>query len=119
MAGVGSKPGHKQGGRQRGTPNKITNDLRQIILGALEGLGADKYMRDIAIQQPVAFCTLLGKLLPKDVNVALPAAPEAGTKAGMIDLGRRLAFLLAVVDTDAVKKKGTRSSGPRSPAPKR
>jgi len=32
----GSKPGERRGGRQNGTPNKITHTLKQTILGALE-----------------------------------------------------------------------------------
>lgn len=30
MAGIGSKPGERRGGRQKGTPNKVTADVRAL-----------------------------------------------------------------------------------------
>jgi hypothetical protein len=30
MAGRGSKPGERRGGRQKGTPNKVTADVREL-----------------------------------------------------------------------------------------
>jgi hypothetical protein len=35
----GSKPGERRGGRQKGTPNKITRTVRQNTLEAFERLG--------------------------------------------------------------------------------
>ena len=62
-------------------------------------------MRAIAIKQPVAFCALLGKLIPKDMNLALPVVqPKPWSKASMVEVGRRRAFVLAVADHDADKK---------------
>jgi hypothetical protein len=40
----GSKPGERRGGRQVGTPNKITRDLREMIIGALEDVGGRAYL---------------------------------------------------------------------------
>ena len=59
----GSKPGERRGGRQAGTPNKITSSLREMILGALEDAGGEAYLARIAEEHPVAFMTLLGKVL--------------------------------------------------------
>jgi hypothetical protein len=64
MAGKGSKPGERRGGRQKGTPNKINADLKQMILGALEASGGQAYLEKQAAENPVAFLTLIGKILP-------------------------------------------------------
>ena len=59
--------GQKTGGRQKGTSNKVTADLKDMILTALSDEGGVAYLRGIARDQPLAFCTLLGKVLPMTV----------------------------------------------------
>ena len=56
--------GRKTGGRQKGTPNKMTTALKEMILGALDDVGGRDYLARMAEQQPAAFMTLLGKVLP-------------------------------------------------------
>lgn len=56
-------------GRPRGVPNKVTGDLRAMVLGALDGAGGQAYLQNQAIAQPVAFMALVGKCLPKDLNI--------------------------------------------------
>lgn len=67
MAGRGSKPGERRGGRQKGTPNKLSGDIKAMIIGALEKKGGQKYLEQQATENPVAFMTLLGKMLPMTV----------------------------------------------------
>jgi|SRR5215469_1639273 len=64
MAGRGSPPGVRRGGRAKGTPNKINGDLKAMILGALAGAGGEAYLQRQAEQNPAAFMTLVGKVLP-------------------------------------------------------
>jgi len=64
MATGGRNGGAKTGGRQKGTPNKINADLRGMILGALAGAGGQDYLQRQADQNPAAFLTLVGKVLP-------------------------------------------------------
>lgn len=64
----GSAPGERRGGRKKGTPNKLTADVRAAILGALEEVGGQRYLVVQAHENPVAFMTLLGKCLPKVVT---------------------------------------------------
>ena len=68
----GSKPGERRGGRQRGTPNKITKTLREAILLALEGAGGEggsvAYLQAQANLSPAAFMGLLGKILPLTIK---------------------------------------------------
>lgn len=64
----GSKKGERRGGRQAGTPNKITGELREMILGALAAAGGQTYLETQARENPSAFLTLVGKILPTRVS---------------------------------------------------
>ena len=64
MAGFGAP---KTGGRQAGTPNKISGALREMILGALDDAGGQAYLMRQAEENPTAFLTLIGKVLPMTV----------------------------------------------------
>lgn len=56
--------GVKTGGRKKGTPNKITGELKEMILGALDEVGGREYLVRQANENPSAFLTLVGKILP-------------------------------------------------------
>lgn len=56
--------GKKTGGRQAGTPNKVTKALKEMILEALDGVGGVDYLQSVAETQPAAFMALLGRVLP-------------------------------------------------------
>lgn len=58
----------KTGGRAKGTPNKISGDLRSMILGALQGVGGTEYLQAQATENPAAFLSLLGKTVPKELS---------------------------------------------------
>lgn len=64
----GSKPGERRGGRVKGTPNKVTSTLKTMILGALDDAGGRAYLLRMANQQPKAFLSLLGRVLPQEVK---------------------------------------------------
>lgn len=55
-------------GRAKGVPNKITRDLKAMILGALDDAGGQAYLLAQAHENPVAFMTLIGKLIPSEVK---------------------------------------------------
>lgn len=61
--------GKRVGGRQKGTPNKITTKLKDMIDGALDELGGITYLKWAARQEPAAFLALLGKTLPRDLKL--------------------------------------------------
>lgn len=67
---AGRKPGTpKTGGRKKGTPNKITALLKDDILKAAELAHPDGrvgYLTQQAKENPAAFMTLLGKVLPNE-----------------------------------------------------
>jgi hypothetical protein len=62
----------KTGGRQKGTPNKVTALLKEAIIMAAEKCGRDTkgaggvvgYCEFLAQEHPQTFATLLGKVLP-------------------------------------------------------
>lgn len=64
----GSRPGERRGGRQKGTPNKMTGALKDMVLEALEGAGGVEYLKGRAKDNPAAFLTLVGKVLPLQVT---------------------------------------------------
>lgn len=63
--------GRKTGGRQKGSPNKLTAQLKDMILQALDESHPDGgvgYLKQTAIEHPTAFLTLVGKVLPMQVT---------------------------------------------------
>ena len=60
--------GRKTGGRKKGTPNKVTKELREMILGALDDAGGQKYLAEQAVQNPAAFIALIGRVLPTTIQ---------------------------------------------------
>lgn len=67
MAGKGQP---KTGGRQKGTSNKLTADVKQMIIEALHRAhpgGPVAYLTQQSQENPKAFLTLVGKVLPLTV----------------------------------------------------
>jgi hypothetical protein len=62
---IGKKTG---GGSRKGKPNKITGQLKEMILGALDEAGGKKYLLTQAQTNPNAFLSLVGKVLPMTVS---------------------------------------------------
>jgi hypothetical protein len=58
----------KTGGRRKGTPNKLNADVKAMILGALDDAGGQEYLTKQAKENPTAFLTLVGKILPLQVT---------------------------------------------------
>lgn len=71
-----NKEGAKIGGRPKGVPNKITTELKQLVLRAMElagdkdggDEGALKYLVSRAKKNPVAYLALISKLIPSKVE---------------------------------------------------
>jgi len=61
-------------GRAKGTTNKVTKELKDMILGALADVGGQAYLAQQAIDNPGAFMGLIGKVLPKDLNIQADAS---------------------------------------------
>jgi hypothetical protein len=67
----GTRPPAAGMGRKKGTPNKMTAALKDMILKALNEAGGDgggvAYLTRQAEENPAAFMTLLCKVLPLQV----------------------------------------------------
>lgn len=69
MANKGTfKKGDPRAGRKAGVPNKVTGELKDMILGALEGAGGVEYLKARAVDTPGPFLALVGKVLPLQVT---------------------------------------------------
>lgn len=63
------KGGKREGaGRPKGVPNKLTTDIKQTIVDAFDQLGGVDYLVSVAKDNPAVFCTLVGKVIPKEVH---------------------------------------------------
>lgn len=64
------KPPAAGKGRVKGTPNKATKQLKDMILGALDNAGGVEYLTERANDPKTAsaFLTLIGKVLPMQVT---------------------------------------------------
>jgi hypothetical protein len=78
-------------GKPKGTPNKVTRDLKQAILGALEAAGGEggsvAYLTRLASDNSSAFASLLGKCLPHTLS-----ADESGGLGVKVEFKRIIVF---------------------------
>src|ERR1700736_4385937 len=64
-------PGGNAGkGRPKGVPNKLTADIKEMIVGALRDAEGQAYLARQAEENPGAFMTLVGKVLPMQLTGA-------------------------------------------------
>jgi hypothetical protein len=62
----GVRPPNAGKGRPKGAANRVNRTLRDMILGALDDAGGQAYLAKQANENPVAFMTLLGRVLPRE-----------------------------------------------------
>ena len=61
---LGKKTG---GGSRKGIPNKISNSVKEMLLGALDDVGGQEYFRTLALENPAAFASLIKHITPREV----------------------------------------------------
>src|SRR6516165_5188040 len=57
----GARPG---AGRPKGSPNKLSHSLKEMILASLDDVGGRAYLARLAIENSSAYASLIGKVLP-------------------------------------------------------
>lgn len=62
--------GKKGPGRPKGALNKTTAAVKDMILQALSNKGGVTYLEEQADKNPTAFLSLIGKVIPLDVNAS-------------------------------------------------
>ena len=67
---LGPNRGNAGKGRPKGVPNKVNAALKDMILTALDKSGGIDYLVVQADENPNAFLTLVGKVLPLQVDAA-------------------------------------------------
>ncbi len=60
--------GQKFGGRKKGTPNKLTQSLKDMILQSLAEAGGVTYLLEQSKSNPNAYLSLVGRVLPLQVK---------------------------------------------------
>lgn len=65
--------------RPKGSKNKLTVEVKDMVRGALEDAGGRKYLLAQAKEKPDAFLRLVGRLIPADVRAELTGIPPAIT----------------------------------------
>ncbi len=69
MGKRGPPPGTPRvGGRQKGTPNKLTGDVKASIVAAFDEVGGKDFLVQLAKDDPKTFCSLVGKVVPLSVG---------------------------------------------------
>lgn len=64
--------GHKKaGGRAKGTQNKATGEIKEMLRQALDESGGVEYFKRQAVENPVSFNTLIAKIIPADVKTTV------------------------------------------------
>lgn len=63
--------GKKTGGRTAGTPNKVTQAVKEAVQAAFDEVGGVDYLVTVAKADHKTFCALLGKVIPTQVNAEL------------------------------------------------
>lgn len=62
------KRGNAGKGRPKGASNKVTREIKEMVLQALDEAGGVEYLKTQAVVSPTAFLGLVGKVLPLQVN---------------------------------------------------
>jgi len=72
--GPSTNRGNAGKGRPKGSTNKATKAIKEMILGALDDAGGQEYLKRQAEENPTAFMTLIGKVLPMQVDANVKAS---------------------------------------------
>lgn len=62
------KPPAAGKGRPKGAVNKLTKTIREAVEVSFAQIGGADYLARMAVEQPVAYMTLLGKVLPQQIE---------------------------------------------------
>jgi hypothetical protein len=76
-------------GRKPGSKNKVTLQLKEAVLKALDNVGGHLYLEKLALENSSAFAALLGRILPHTIA---PASESDG--------GGRIEFTRVIVMPD-------------------
>jgi hypothetical protein len=96
-AAKGVKPPNAGKGRKKGTPNKVTGALKDMVLQALADAGGVQYLVTQAKENPNAFMGLVGRVLPLQVKQGGDDPKVPSSKLAIIDASGKQTVLSAGV----------------------
>jgi hypothetical protein len=62
----GAKPGERRGGRQKGTPNKLTKKFKDAIALVYDDIGGDKAFAAWARKNQTEFYRIAARIIPHE-----------------------------------------------------
>lgn len=68
MAGGKFEKGDGRVRKPKGAVNRITAELKDMILGSLSDVGGQEYLARQAIENPGPYMTLVGKIIPSEIK---------------------------------------------------
>jgi hypothetical protein len=77
-------------GRAKGTPNRTTREIKEIVLEALDRLGGPEYLERVGLEKPEVFCQLLARVIPSQIKAELET--EERRPSGIVVLPAQLSF---------------------------
>ena len=79
--------GIKTGGRQKGTPNKTTVQVKQALLEAFDELGGVPSLVTWGMDNPTAFYQLWSKLAPIEAKIEAEHSGDIGLTVQIVRMG--------------------------------
>lgn len=79
----GRRPG---AGRPKGSLDQGNKAIRELVVEALDGLGGVAYLQDVARSHPAAFLSLIGKVMPIQVEGSGGGPIETVTRIELVSL---------------------------------
>jgi hypothetical protein len=104
----GARPG---AGRPKGSPNKLSHSLKEMILASLDDVGGKKYLARLAIENSSAYAGLIGKVLPTTLSTS---ESDGGLGAQLI-FRREIVYPGGRVEIEGVTPKALPSPDAASP----
>jgi hypothetical protein len=67
----GTRPPAAGKGRPKGAENKVTREVKEMVLMALDKAGGINYLVDRALDTPASFLALVGRIIPQQINATI------------------------------------------------
>lgn len=100
--------GQRFGGRQKGTPNKVSTTVKENVIQVFQQLGGAKGMAEWAKENPTHFYNLYAKLIPQDVHKTVEHKVPTKIVFNAVDMGRQVEYANTEEIIDAEMKEVTK-----------
>jgi hypothetical protein len=88
-----AQKGQRFGGRQKGTPNKVSTTVKENVIQVFQQLGGAKAMAEWAKDNPTHFYNLYAKLLPQDINKTVEHKIPTSIVFNAVDMSRQVEYV--------------------------